>query len=246
MAVMVLLAGLAGAGEWGRFGERADEPVPCGGKTPFDWWVQRHEALVQEARKGDAQIVFLGDSLTDFWSKEGKRVWEKEYVPLKAANFGIGGDQTQYVIYRLTHGVLEAIRPRVVVLEIGINNLAVSRHTPAETAIGIKGLVRLLRERLPGTKILLLALFPQGASADDVSRLRVAAVNQEIASLDDGTMVRYLDFGDRWLDADGNLLRDLRTDGAHLSEKGYQLWADTMRETLHQMLAPGAAAPLMP
>ena len=237
MAVVMMMCAV-GLGAWGRFNEKADEPIPCGGKTPFKYWTDRHDALVKLAQKGDIDVAFFGDSLTDFWATDGKKVWEKEYAPLKAANFGIGGDQTQYVIYRMANGELDGMKPKVVVLEIGTNNMAVSHHTPAETVIGIKGVVKLVREKLPESKILLLAVFPQGQTAKDPSRVDIDAVNKEIAKLDDGKMVTYLDFNAKFLDAEGNKLNDLRLgDGAHLSEKGFQVWADAMRETLAKLMA---------
>jgi lysophospholipase L1-like esterase len=67
-------------------------------------------------------LLFLGDSITDGWAKGGKAIWDTRYAPLKAANFGIGGDKTEHVLWRLKNGNLTGIQPKVVVLMIGTNN----------------------------------------------------------------------------------------------------------------------------
>ncbi len=234
-AIVLMLVTLCFA-EGGIFGEKADVPLPCGGKTPFQWWLDRHAAFITEAKKGEAQICFFGDSLTDFWAKEGNAVWEKEYVPQKAANFGIGGDQTQYVLYRMTNGELEGMKAKVIVIQIGTNNI-VKSYTPEETAVGIKAIVDLVRAKLPESKVLVMALLPQGATSKDPSRVKLDQVSELISKLDDGKMVKYLNINSKFVDAEGNLLKEMKTeDRAHLSEKGYQAWADGMRETLAELM----------
>src|SRR5580658_3435240 len=64
----------------------------------------RHESFNVISKKGEAQLVFLGDSITNNWEKAGKEVWDKYWGPLNAANFGIGGDRTEHVLWRLDHG----------------------------------------------------------------------------------------------------------------------------------------------
>ena len=85
-------------------------------------WVKRHEGFVAQARQGGIEVLFLGDSITDGWRSKGKAVWEAQYATRHAANFGIGGDRTQHVLWRMEHGELDGIKPKVVVLMIGTNN----------------------------------------------------------------------------------------------------------------------------
>ena len=82
-------------------------------------WLQRHNGFVAEAKKGGIDALFLGDSITDFWRNRGKSVWEARYAPLKAANFGISGDRTEHVLWRLQNGELLGINPKVTILMIG-------------------------------------------------------------------------------------------------------------------------------
>jgi lysophospholipase L1-like esterase len=208
-------------------------------------WMKRHEGFVEIAKKGGVEVLFLGDSITDGWrGKEGAEVWKKHFEPLKAANFGIGGDRTQHVLWRITNGELEGIAPKVAVLMIGTNNCNGTDNTAAEIADGITAIVKTLREKQPQMKVLLLAVFPRAdkrdAAADKVPagglRTKIDDVNKIIAKLDDGKMVHYLDIGAKFLDADGALSKDVMPDFLHLSQKGYEIWGDGITLKVKEML----------
>lgn len=214
-------------------------------------WVKRHEGFVEIAKKGGVDVLFLGDSITDAWGGEGhnknaagNKIWEKTFVPLKAANFGIGGDRTQHVLWRITNGELEGISPKVCVLMIGTNNSNGADNTAEEIAEGITLIVKTLREKQPQTKVLLLAVFPRADKrepgietvAADGLRKKIGDVNKIIAKLDDGKTVRYLDIGPKFLQDDGSLTKAIMPDFLHLSERGYQLWADAITSLLTEML----------
>jgi lysophospholipase L1-like esterase len=204
-------------------------------------WVARHEGFVQEARQGGIDILFLGDSITDGWRNTGSNVWNKFYAPRHAANFGINGDRTQHVLWRMDHGELDGIKPKVVVLMIGTNNTGKEkdtgkiRNTVPETIAGVQAVVKELRAKLPASKILLLAIFPR-STLDDPQRAQVALINTVIAKLDDGKMVKYLDIGPKFLEADGTLPKSIMPDLLHPNERGYQIWAEAMEPTLDEML----------
>ncbi len=204
-------------------------------------WIRRHEGFVQEAKQGGMDILFLGDSITDFWRNRGSNVWNQYYAPRHAANFGISGDRTQHVLWRMDHEELDGIKPKVIVLMIGTNNTGkendhkTPRNTVPEIIEGVQAVVRELREKLPQSKILLLAIFPRG-TLDDPQRAQVALINTVIAKLDDGEMVRYLDLDPKFLEADGTLSRKIMPDLLHPNERGYQIWAEAMEPTLAGML----------
>jgi lysophospholipase L1-like esterase len=209
-------------------------------------WVKRHEGFVAEAKRGGVDVLFLGDSITDGWRRlergGGKKVWDAHFAPLHAANFGISGDRTQHVLWRMANGELEGINPKAVVLMIGTNNAGFERdgttprNTPAETAEGVATIVRTLRAKFPATKILLLAVFPRAEKPTDPLRLQVASINTIIARLDDGRNVRYLDIGPKFLAADGTLPKDIMPDFLHPNEKGYEIWAAAIKEPLGALL----------
>jgi len=211
-------------------------------------WVKRHEGFVAEAKQGGIDVLFLGDSITDFWRREnnpnqgGGPVWKKNYAPLHAANFGISADRTQHVLWRMQNGELDGISPKVVVLMIGTNNTGYEpdkvtpRNTVPQTIEGVKAVVRGLRAKLPATKVLLLAIFPRGEKPDHLQRLQIAEINRSLAQLADGKTIRYLDLGPKFLAADGTLPKDIMPDFLHPNEHGYEIWADAMRPTLTAML----------
>lgn len=195
-------------------------------------WKTMHEAFLKRAKEGPIDLLFLGDSITAGWAGQ-KEVWDRYYGSRQAANFGIGGDRTQHVLWRLENGEAEGIAPKVAVLMIGTNNM--SGNTPEEIAKGVEAIVKTLRAKLPNTKVLLLGVFPR-APKGDALRARVKAVNDQIARLDDGKTVKYLDIGPRFLEPDGTLTREIMPDLLHLSRKGYRIWADAMEPTLWSML----------
>ncbi len=203
-------------------------------------WLKRHEGFVAEASKGGMDVLFLGDSITDGWRSKGKAVWEKHFAPLKAANFGISGDRTQHVLWRLQNGEAEGCRPKAVVLMIGTNNSGKEkdgqpRNSTPEIVEGVTAVVQELRARFPNAKILLLAIFPRGEK-DSEQRQQVEEANQSIAKLHDGKNVHYLDIGGKFLAADGTLPRELMPDLLHPNEKGYEIWAAAIREPLAKLL----------
>jgi lysophospholipase L1-like esterase len=212
----------------------ATNPVP---RDPA--WVKRHEGFVAQAKTNRIDLLFLGDSITDNWRNRGANVWGKFYTPRHAANFGISGDRTEHVLWRIDNGELDGLKPKVVVLMIGTNNTKQNNrlvNTLPEIVEGVTAVVDEIRAKLPKTKILLLAIFPRGRTLDDSQRAQVALVNTVIAKLDDGRMVKFLDIGSNFLDADGTLPRSIMPDGLHPNAKGYQIWADAMEPTLAKML----------
>jgi WD40 repeat protein len=203
--------------------------------TPDASWLGRHEDFVAIAKKGDVNVLFVGDSITDSWRKEAARpTWEKHFAPLKSANFGIAGDRTEHVLWRLQNGELDGIQPKVVVLMIGTNNTFI--NTAEQIAAGIKAIVKTIQEKSPGSKVLLLGVFPRGAKSDMPVRDEIAAINKSISALDDGgRTVKYLDIGEKFLHKDGSLTPDIMPDLQHLSKRGYEIWGDAIAETVQQL-----------
>jgi lysophospholipase L1-like esterase len=198
-------------------------------------WMARHEGFVKRAKAGGVDILFLGDSITDNWRSRGKSVWEKVYGSRHAANFGIGGDRTQHVLWRIENGELDGLDPKVVVLMIGTNNS--NSDSPDQISEGVEKIVADIREKCPKSKILLLAIFPRNKPTDKpVQMENVSKVDERIAKLDDGKMITFLDINHVFLGDDGKVHNDIMPDFLHPNEHGYQLWADAMEPTLAKML----------
>ena len=203
-------------------------------------WAKRHEAFVEEAKKGGFDVLFTGDSITDGWrNNPQKKIFDATFGPLKPANFGISGDRTQHVLWRLQNGEFEGLTlPKVVVLMIGTNNIGQKDPEPPESAVaGIQAIVKEIRKKSDHAKILLLGVFPRGEKADHPLRAQVKAINAAAAKLDDeGKSVKFLDIGEKFLQPDGSILKEIMPDFLHLSEKGYQIWADAIKEPLAELL----------
>jgi lysophospholipase L1-like esterase len=203
-------------------------------------WVKRHEGFVAQAKTNRIDLLFMGDSITDGWRGRGSNVWSKFYAPRHAANFGIGGDRTEHVLWRMDNGELDGLKPKVVVLMIGTNNTGKDKdghlhNTIPEIIEGVTAVVTEIRTKLPHSKILLLAIFPRGKT-DDFQRGEVAVINTALAKLDDDKTVKFLDIGPKFLEADGTLPKSIMPDLLHPNQKGYQIWADAMEPTLKKMM----------
>ena len=202
--------------------------------------VGKHRYLVslvlQASRKPPLDAYFLGDSITEFWPELGKNVWQAEFGRMRVLNCGVSGDTTQNMLYRLTHGEFENVTPKVVVVLAGTNNLSLFPDLePDDLVRGLQRTVSTLRAKSPSSKILLLSILPSGQPSDPI-RERILDTNQRLAALSDGTSVIYLDIFSAFLDARGRFLPAVSQDGTHLTAKGYQVWADSMRPTLRKLL----------
>jgi len=198
------------------------------------WWQQRHESMNARVKKGNVDLIFIGDSITHGWEGGGRQVWKNYYAPRNAVNLGINADQTGHVLWRLDHGNIDGISPKLAVIMIGTNNS--DCNTPEQIAAGIKAIVDKLQRKLPETKILLLAIFPRGADNNDHLRQVNTQTNQIIAKLADGKKVFYLDIGPKFLQADGTLGRDVMPDLLHPNTKGYEIWAQAVEPMVAKLM----------
>jgi lysophospholipase L1-like esterase len=208
----------------------------------------RHESFNEISKKGEAQLVFLGDSITHNWEKGGKDVWEKYWTPLKAANFGIGGDRTEHVLWRLDHGNFDGLKPKEIVLMIGTNNTghqgrpekelngAIYQCSAQQTADGVKAIIDKLEAKCPGAKILLLAIFPRGATPEDKFRKQNEETNAIIKGFADNKTVFFMDIGPKFLQPDGTLSKEIMPDLLHPNAKGYEIWAEAIAPKVKELL----------
>jgi lysophospholipase L1-like esterase len=195
-----------------------------------------HLRHIRRARQGDLDLLFLGDSLTTRCETVGRQVWEARYSNGRTAKFAIGSDRIQNVLWRLTDGVLEGFSARVIVLMVGTNNVNI--NSPEEIADAIREVVAIITEKQLQARVLLLGILPRDSAGDPV-RPKIRTVNRKLGQLDDGSRLYFLDFGDRYLDARGNLIGSAYEDRVHLSEQGYQLWEGSMQSVLDELLAMG-------
>lgn len=200
----------------------------------------RHREKVAECAEGGYELVFVGDSITHFWEREGDwgiPVWNEYYKHRKALNLGFGGDRTEWVNWRLQNGEIAGLKPKVLVLMIGTNNTGVKKDRPQDTLAGIESNLRTIRYHLPESKILLLSIFPRGETPDDPLRKINEQINRKLPALAKRIPnVFLLNINDAFLDENGVLSHKVMPDLLHPNTKGYQLWAEAMEPTLSRML----------
>lgn len=207
-------------------------------------WLESHRELNELSAKTESQIAFVGDSITEMWERDdnGKPTWKKYWAPLKATNFGHHGDRTEHLLWRLEHGNMDGLHPKLIVLLIGTNNSGQQYEpggyvcTAQQTADGIAAIIQKLKQKCPTAKILLLAIFPRGEDPSDPIRKQNEATNALIKKFADNTTLFYLDIGTRFLKPNGDGDVTIQPDLLHLSAKGYQIWAEAIYPTVVQLM----------
>lgn len=210
------------------------------GWTRGGTWLDQHEDINCIGKTCDVELVFLGNSITQSWGGEGRHVWEpgqkaqeKYFGKVKTANFGISGDRTQHLLWRIENGNFDHISPEVIVLMIGTNNL--NDNTEKEIAKGIEAVVKKLRKKVPQSKILLLGIFPRGEKPENPYRQKIKDINENISRLNDDIHVFYRDIGKVFLHPDGTANKTLMSDDyLHLRPAGYEAWAKAIAPFLEQ------------
>ncbi len=218
-----------------------------------------HEQLLDKARQGGIDLYFAGDSITRRWGTSDAQYrdlfahWTRHFFGWNAGNFGWGGDTVQNVLWRLEHGELDAVNPKVIVRMAGTNNLGGAPRQGVDAAIvtevsdGIQAILRVMRAKAPAATIVLTGITLRRDAGGGASIVpTIAAINTRLAALADGSRVRYIDLNDRLAAADGTLLAGVTGDGLHLSVAGYQVWADALKPILLELLGPPASTDRAP
>jgi lysophospholipase L1-like esterase len=200
------------------------------------WRTDRHEDMQRKLERFGGKhfdIVFDGDSIMNRWETTGKEIWNRQYSG-STADFGIEGDRVENVLWRLDHGQVDKIDPKVVMLMIGTNNSG--RNTATEIADGIKVLVAEYEKRCPHAHIILMGIFPRGQHAEDGGRRKVAAVNAQIKLLE-GERVTFIDISSQLVGSDGQIAPAMMPDFVHPTAQGYQIWSDAIQPVIEKYLA---------
>jgi lysophospholipase L1-like esterase len=196
-------------------------------------YIKDHERRVKALAARPADVLFLGDSITQAWSGEGKEVWQKWFAPLKAANIGSSGDCTQHALWRIVNGEFRC-QPKVAVVMIGTNN---QFYDPADAITeGVTEVVQAIRKESPKTRVLLMSILPRGKKLPNPLNDKTIAVNKEIAKLADAKTIWFINIYAKYLEG-GQPRKELFIDDTHLSAKGYEVWADAITPLLKELVA---------
>jgi lysophospholipase L1-like esterase len=207
-----------------------------------------HQQLVEKATRGRIDIYFEGDSIVRRWGAsdypELLANWTQNFFGWNAADFGWGADTTENILWRLTHGELDDVRPKVIVLLAGTNN--VGRSAPpegrdakvADVTLGIKAILDVMRAKAPAATIILTAIFPRN---DNMAVMPVIdAINRKLSAFADGRSIRFLDINATFADPRGRLYDGMMNaqDQLHPTVRGYQVWADALKPIFTELLGP--------
>ncbi|MFC4993404.1 exo-alpha-sialidase [Rubritalea tangerina] len=205
-------------------------------KNNWNLWKERHEKFNVQAQDGNIDLLLIGDSITHYWQQnkmcktDGQSVWNQYFSNSNVANFGIGSDRTQHLLYRLQNGNLNNISPKAIVLMIGTNN-ASSRHTPHDIFLGTKAIISTLQEKCPNSTILLYEIFPRLRGGAEM-QMRCAQANALTKTLCDGKKVIHCSINSKLRDHSGQPDKKIFFDGIHISPDGYQIWAQDILQQL--------------
>ncbi len=208
-----------------------------------------HTQLLEKAKQGRTDIYFEGDSITRRWGAtdypELLANWKQNFFGWNASDFGWGADLIQNILWRLENGELDGVKPKVIVLLAGTNNIG--NRLPADESAkvedvtrGIQAVLRAMQEKAPGAVIILTAIFPRN---DNMAVMpMINRINERLAGLADGKRVRFLNVNNKLADAEGRLFDGMmNADRLHPAIPGYQVWADGLKPIFTELLGPPAA-----
>lgn len=220
-----------------------DGVIPAKRSQEYPWmsvaqWEQQHreDVLIAEQTEPKVDVLFIGDSITAGWDAQ---VWQQYFAPLQAANFGIGGDHTGNLLWRLQHGAIGQLQPRLIVLLIGVNNFGHLHETPAQVAQGVSAVVQQIRLAWPRSRLLLNGILPYTPTPGAPERQQVAAANKLIQRLADGRAIVFKDYGPLFVTAKGEISADMMADFLHPTPKAYQQWAQVLAPDIQALLKFG-------
>jgi lysophospholipase L1-like esterase len=216
-------------------------PQPLAEWWSIPWWIPRHEEKLAEIARRKAAgettgLVFIGDSITHNWESQNAALWKEFYGRYNPLNLGYGGDRTENVLWRLQHGEIDGVDPKVVVMMLGTNNTGHRHDAPETTLAGVRRNIAEVQQRLPDAKILLLAIFPRGEGPADANRRLNDRINPLLAQLADDRKVFFLDMKRAFLAQDGTLSKDIMPDLLHPNADGYRIWQREMQPTLDRLM----------
>jgi len=185
---------------------------------PIYHGLSQHAAFVERAKAGGIDILFIGDSLVDYL--QGEPIWET-YRQHNGACFGVPGDTSDGLLWRIRNGELDGISPQAIILWIGSNDCEAAR--PIDGVVSnIRQALAEIRSRCPKSRVLLLAIIPRGPAASEVRR-RIELVDAQLPGVAMAAGANYLDASEIFARHGEALSVDLMPDMVHPSPKGYRL-----------------------
>jgi len=221
--------------------EYRGHPAGWGGGT---WWGQLDRLRELAVANPDAELVFLGDSITQGLTGSadrvarpgGPRAIDRFHGERDALSLGLSGDRTEHLLYRIEHGALATLDPEVIVLAIGVNNVNAAGHTGVETAEGLVAVVDALADVEPQAHVLICGPFPAGPTPDDPRRVALDQVHERAALLGARDAVTTIDLRPLFLDETGRPNERMGGDHIHVTAAGRAAWMEAIEPTVARLL----------
>ncbi|WP_205461795.1 GDSL-type esterase/lipase family protein [Mangrovibacterium lignilyticum] len=213
----------------------------------YDWWV-RHNDVLAVKDSLNPEIVLIGNSITHFWGGQypplkyadgtsrkpnGPNSWKATFGGHRVLNLGFGWDRTQNVLWRLDHGELDGLDPKLVVIHIGTNNTSDTKNarinTAPEIAEGVKAVCMRVRSKVPRAKIVLMQIMPREEMPDNPRRLMINETNKILQQFASENEITLLDISSQMLTPEEILTKEVAGDFCHPTDAGYQIWGDALR-----------------
>jgi beta-lactamase regulating signal transducer with metallopeptidase domain len=197
---------------------------------------RRHDHLIELAQAGEIDLVFFGTTEAEmwWWPDRGRKVWDRAFGSIKAANFGSQGTHPASLLWRMRNGELDGFAAKLIVLQAG----SVGDIDRAEVVAGYSALIDEIRLRQPQAKVLLFAPLPRGQSLE-TWRQRARTSAEVFAALVDNETVFCLDIGERFYLPDGSFNGDTWSDAFDTrgtQASAYDIWAEALQPWLDRFV----------
>lgn len=210
-------------------------------------WLERHQQVLDEIKKKPVDMIFIGDSITHYFGGppkaryiRGGKTWQKYYGHRNAVNMGFGWDRTQHMLWRLDHGEIDGISPKVAVVMAGTNNVLWGDGSADDIFEGVKAIIKRIQTKSPKTKILLVGVLPFSKNPKDKRRNKIKAVNAKLAGLADNKQLFFIDVGHLFLKQDDSVSKELMGDYLHPNSNGYAVYAKAIEPMVAKLFGDKA------
>nr|XP_027194396.1 platelet-activating factor acetylhydrolase IB subunit beta homolog [Dermatophagoides pteronyssinus] len=209
------------------------DPVPGEAK----YYQNIHQELLNQTKRfgSEIQVVFLGSSSISAWTLFGNEIWKNYYQKHQSYNYGVWGDRTENILWRIENGELDGLQPKLIVLEIGHWNIAKGEDSSADIAKATQIILKKLLKKLPNTKILLISIIPCDQQEDHMQK--IDEINNIIKNNSDNSKIFYLDVAKYFRNESGKLINEFHYHGmTTIDEKGYEKWHEIMKPMFEKLL----------
>ena len=204
--------------------------------TVLGEFLDSHSLFVAQASNESSQVIFLGDSITSNWVNH-PLLFSSVFGRYRTLIFGIPGDCTQHVLWRIENGELDGARPAVIVLLIGTNNVVVLDNLAVDIVAGIRKILLAIHHKSPRTKVILIGILPRGFGLfDSFKQRKISDINFLLSKFHDGFSVFFLDAENFFILPNGTVDKGLLPDLLHPNDKGYEILAGLIKQKLELLI----------